>query len=348
MIELEKWIYARDIARWLLTRPALSLEEQMDCILSAPHRSLEEKLDGLRELSKEMGKQKFMEGGILGQKLLEDKIDAGETLLEVLSQLGGMRSLYEADIFCWGHRETLAERRIFTLPRAGLDFIGKQMEEAAGRYEIDKKNFFGVLYKYYKRSSRHLVCEWDIILDSEGRILYCLPEMEADTQEKSYWIGTRDDSYMRLPYSTGTVVETVNTPFFPPVKGVVFNQKEPWEEGFGEDDVQWLLYADFLHGGNKTGIGVIKLDHVASFTFGAEYLLPFVQFLRRHEGETGEREKWLEDLGELLKKDKRYFGMILKDNMPMKKPGIDERCREYVNILSKMMGSGSEEKGYVF
>ena len=34
MIELEQWIYSQDIARWLSTRPALSLGEQMDCILS--------------------------------------------------------------------------------------------------------------------------------------------------------------------------------------------------------------------------------------------------------------------------------------------------------------------------
>lgn len=385
MIELEKWIYSQDIARWLSTRPALSLGEQMDCILSAPHRSLEEKLVGLRELLKETAEQKqtgsgslgqkhtengtlgrkHTEGGTLGQKhtegsslgrkhmdgislgqkhtesssleqkLLEDKIDAGETLLEVLGQSGGMRNLYEADIFCCGGREALPERRIFTLPGAGLDFIRKQIQETAGRYEIDTKCFFGVLYKYYKRRSRHLVCEWDIILDSEGRIIYCLPEMAADNQENDYWIGPRDDLYMRLPYPTGTVVETVDTPFFRPVKGVVVNQKEPWEEGFVEDNEQWLLYADFLHGGNRIGIGAIKLDHYASATFGADFLLPFVQFLRRHEGETEEREKWLEDLGELLKKDKRYFGMILKDHMPVKTPGIDERCREYVKRLSE-------------
>ena len=365
MIELEQWIYSQDIARWLSTRPALSLGEQMDCILSAPHRSLEEKLDGLRELLKETAEQKHREdvslrqkhredvslrqkhmdgvslgqkhteGSSLEQKLLEDKIDAGETLLEVISQSGGLRNLYEVDIFCCGHREVLPERRIFTLPGAGLDFIREQIQETAGRYEIDTKCFFGVLYKYYRRRSRHPVCEWDIILDSEGQIIYCLPEMAADTQENDYWIGSRDDSYMRLPYPTGTVVETVDTPFFQPVKGVVFNQKEPWEEGFGEDDEQWLLYADFLHGGNRTGIGAIKLDHYASITFGADFLLPFVQFLRRHEGETEEREKWLEDLGELLKKDKRYFGMILRDHRPTKTPGINERCREYVKKLSE-------------
>ena len=145
-----------------------------------------------------------------------------------------------------------------------------------------------------------------------------------------FW--TRRD---RLFTACGTVVETVDTPFFQPVKGVVFNQKEPWEEGFGEDDEQWLLYADFLHGGNRTGIGAIKLDHYASITFGADFLLPFVQFLRRREGETEEKEKWLEDLGELLKKDKRYFGMILRDHMPAKTPDIDERCREYVKKLSE-------------
>lgn len=32
--------------------------------------------------------------------------------------------------------------------------------------------------------------------------------------------------------------------------------------------------------------------------FGADFLLPFVQFLTRSEGTLAEREKWLHDLGE--------------------------------------------------
>ncbi len=291
MIAFDQWVYSQDMARWLFTRPALSLAEQMDCILSAPHRSLEEKLEGLRELQREAGKQtlpegraleqKYPEDRIFEQKLLEDKIEAVETLLEVLSQPGGMRNLYEADIFHYGRKEECSEKRIFTLPGAGMDFIREQIKEAAGRYEVDTKCFFGVLYKYYRRGSRHPVCEWDVILDSEGRVLYCLPEMSADNQGNDYWIGPQDYSYMRLPYPTGTIVETVDSPFFQPVKGVVVNQKEPWEEGFGEEGAQWLLYADFLHGSNRTGIGVIEPNHYASITFGADFILPFVQFFRR-------------------------------------------------------------------
>jgi len=74
MIELDKWIYSQDIAKWLLSRPALDIDEQMYCILSAPHRNLEEKLEGLRELQKEAG----------SIKPLKDKIEASETLLGFL------------------------------------------------------------------------------------------------------------------------------------------------------------------------------------------------------------------------------------------------------------------------
>ena len=48
MIDLKRWIYSPDIAQWLSGGRALNLDEQIDCILSAPHKNLEEKLEGLR------------------------------------------------------------------------------------------------------------------------------------------------------------------------------------------------------------------------------------------------------------------------------------------------------------
>ncbi len=325
MIELERWIYSRNIAQWLRTRPALNLEEQIYCVLSAPHRDLEEKLEGLRELRREAGSQKF----------LEDRIEAGETLLEIISEPGDLRRLYEADIFCHGRKEEFLERRIFALPGVGIDFIRKQIGEAAGRYEIDRESFFGALHVYYKRGPRHLELEWSIILNSEGKILYCLPEKAMNIQRPDYQIAPPDYSYMKLPYPTGTIVKTADSPFFQTVVGIVVNRKEPWEAEFTEDDEQWLLYPDFLHGGNRTGIGVTKLDDYASITFGADFLLPFRQFVWRYEGEMGENETWLVDLAELVRKDKRYFGMIWRDMMPKNTPGLYEKCRDYVEELLK-------------
>ena len=48
MIDFNRWIYSPDIASWLSAGPPLNLAEQTNCILSAPHRTLEEKLEGLR------------------------------------------------------------------------------------------------------------------------------------------------------------------------------------------------------------------------------------------------------------------------------------------------------------
>ena len=136
-------------------------------------------------------------------------------------------------------------------------------------------------------------------------------------------------------YPTGTIVETVESPFFQPVKGIVVNQTEPWEEGFAEAGEQWLLYPDFLHDGNRTGIGVIKLDDYASIAFGADFLLPFRQFLRRCEGGMEKHEMWLAALSDLVREDKRCFALILRDQMPGKTAGVYEKCEAYVERLSK-------------
>ena len=346
MIDFKRWIYSPDIARWLSGGRDLDLDEQMDCILSAPHRTLEEKLEGLRELRREAEEMQRPEGadGALPcrnamektwLKLLDQRIEMGETLDEVLHMVGGLRNLYEADIFCRGQKEEGVERRIFTLPGPAIDFIREQIREAAARYEIDTKCFYGVLYKFYRGGVRHLELEWNLILDSEGKLLYSFPEKPQVLEKNDYWIGPGDYSYVKLPYPTGTIVETVESPFFQPVKGVVVNRKEPWEEGFADEEEQWLLYADIRHGGSRTGIGAIKLDDYASITFGADFLFPFRQFLRRREGGLEKQEQWLAALGDLLRKDKRCFGQILKDQMPQKTAGVNEKCQAYVDNLSK-------------
>ena len=50
MMDLEQWIYSPHIARWLSAGRKLNLAELMDCILSAPHRTLEDKLEGQGEV----------------------------------------------------------------------------------------------------------------------------------------------------------------------------------------------------------------------------------------------------------------------------------------------------------
>lgn len=50
MIDFNRWIYSKDIAAWLEQNVSFHLEEQMAYSCSALHRTLEEKLDGLRKL----------------------------------------------------------------------------------------------------------------------------------------------------------------------------------------------------------------------------------------------------------------------------------------------------------
>ena len=152
-MDLEQWIYSPHIARWLSAGRKLNLAELMDCILSAPHRTLEEKLDGLRKLRKEAEEKQCLEGAAQGfpgsrgigekaaqgfpsgqsigekapwagsgwaLKLLDEKIEMGETLDEILHMAGGLNSLYEADIYCHGKKEESVKKRIFTLPQPGI------------------------------------------------------------------------------------------------------------------------------------------------------------------------------------------------------------------------------------
>ncbi len=333
MIDLKRWIYSPDIAQWLSGGRALNLDEQIDCILSAPHKNLEEKLEGLRGLGRE------------AERILDQRIDMMETLDEVLHMVGGQSNLYEAEIYCHGRREEFVKKRIFTLPQPGIEFIREQIKEAADRYGISTESFFGVLGKFRRRGVRYLDREWNILVNWEGKILYCLPETVGAVERNDYRIGPCDYHYLRLPYPSGTVVETIESPFFPSIKAVVVNRFEPWEEDFAQDDEQWLVYPDSFHEIRNAGIGVIPLDHYASLTFGADFVLPFVQFLTRYEGTFSESERWLRELGELIKRDKSCFALILRDRQPGKCPGGKaDRPGNYVRELEERLDQGETKR----
>lgn len=362
-MDFKQWIYSPDIAQWLSEERNLNLTELTDCILSAPHRTLGEKLEGLRELYREAKGERLQETGDRGSmfqaagedvpcavvqralELLDKKIEMGETLDEILHMVGGFRNLYETDIFCHGNREEWIKRRIFSLPQPGIQFIGEQIKETADRYGTGTDSFFGVLRKFYRRGVRYLDLEWNILLNPDGEIIYCLPETDEAEERGDYRIGPGDYHYLKLPYPSGTLVETMASPFFPAIKGVLVNQVEPWEEGFVQEAEQWLVYGDSLHGSRDNGIGVIPLNHYASFTFGADFILPFVQFLKKYGGTLSESERWLGELGELVRKDKSCFALILRDRQPGKRPkGETDRPREYVRELEKRLRQGETKR----
>lgn len=341
-MDLKKWIYSPDIARWLSEERDLGLTERIDCILSAPHRTLGEKLEGLRELCREEKEERRQEEASWALELLDKKIEMGETLDEILQMVGGLRNLYETDIFWRGSREELIKKRIFSLPKPGIQFIKEQIKETADRYGVRRESFFGVLRKFYRRGVRYLDLEWNILLNPEGEVIYCLPETTEAEEWMDYRIGPCDYHYLRLPYPSGTLVETMASPFFPAIKGVLVNRAEPWEEEFAREDEQWLVYRDTLHESQDNGIGVIPLNHYASLTFGADFVLPFVQFLKRYDGTLSENERWLGELGELVRKDKSCFALILRDRQPPKEE-VD-RPRSYVRELEKRLRQGETER----
>lgn len=56
MIDYGKWIYSKDIAGWFSQR-AFGIDAQMNVICLASHRTLTEKLEGLKELYAESGEK---------------------------------------------------------------------------------------------------------------------------------------------------------------------------------------------------------------------------------------------------------------------------------------------------
>lgn len=80
------------------------------------------------------------------------------------------------------------------------------------------------------------------------------------------------------------------------------------------------------------------LGDYTSITFGEEFVLPFIQFLRRYNGTFSESEKWIEELGKLVGEDKRCFGLILKDRQLGDKSRPYENCGNYVYELRERCG----------
>lgn len=337
MIDLSKWIYAQDIAEWLSHRPPLDIAEQTDCILSAPHRTFREKLEGLRKLRTEKMRPTVLSA-------LEEYLDLGEYLEEQLCCTRRMfHELYETDIFCCGRREGFSERKIFRAPRAGIVHLKRQIQERTAQCGTKPEEYFGVLYGFCDRTTKSLDHRWSFVTNFNGEVLYCLSERQ-EYRGRTICFGTGDYHYIRLPYGSGTLLELTDNPFFPPLKGVLVNEAEPWEEAFGRAD-QWLLYPDDLHDGSFAGIGVIPLNDYASIAFGADFLLPFRQFLRRCEGKLPANEQWLSQLGRLAAADKgRVVSRIRKDSQPKGSSGPYEKARLYVAELEKELHLSISER----
>lgn len=331
MIDFRQWVYARDMADWLSLRPTFDIREQADCILSAPHKNLTEKLKGLQTLWEETDDREY----------LKEYLELGEYLEQQISRDKRMlHELYTLDLFYHGQREMFEEKRIFRAPQEGIRFMRQRISEKAEQCETNPEEYFGVLYGFWDRNTKMLERQWSFVLNDKGETLYALPEGPGYRGGARPVFGAHDDHYSKLPYGSGTLVEMTENPFFPSMKGILVNEEaEPWEEGFDLAD-QWLLYPDFLHGGSTVGIGIIKLDDYASITFGADILLPFRQFLRGFEGTLSKEETWLLELGELVRKNKAWVSWIMRDSQPKRSPSVYEKCENYVRELVRRAEGG--------
>lgn len=368
MFELDRWIVSPDIASWLAERPALHVREQTDCILAAPHRTLAEKLEALRLLKEEgqealerfesekweamrEGRLKKAEGLREVQKARRSSylvdlgrlIETGEYLTESLLHASGRNPghrLYQLALYHHGSRVEKHRDDIFSDAGDALGVLKEQFRATAGESETDRKEYFGVIRVFQNRRRGRLEHRWNLILDSEGEALYGLPESGDWKMDARESLGDSESPYIRLPYATGTVLSMAENPFFPPLMGVLVNEREPWEEGFGFEDDQWLLYPDF----RQKEIGAVRLDDYASLVFGADFLLPFRQFLRRQEGALDEGDQWLAKLGELVSGHKECVAWILQARAPGLAPTTYDRCREQVQGLCARIPLKKEDR----
>ena len=53
-----------------------------------------------------------------------------------------------------------------------------------------------MLGKFCGRGSGYLELEWNILVNSEGKVLYCLPETAEAVERGDYRIGPRDYHYL--------------------------------------------------------------------------------------------------------------------------------------------------------
>lgn len=102
-MDMNQWILSKDMAKWISRRQPLPVSDEINCILSAPHRSLKEKLEGLK---------------LLGKKHtgLADQVLWMESLVEWAYMDTGTEDthdLYETEIFCRGVRDEFMEKKIF-------------------------------------------------------------------------------------------------------------------------------------------------------------------------------------------------------------------------------------------
>ena len=326
MINLNQWIYSKDIAKWLMDQESLSVTEQVDCICSAPHRTLQEKLDGLRRLNDDYG-EKELQNAI---SYLENVID------RACSDVPMQQYIYRTEIFYHGEREEFQPEGTFRTAIKASEEIRKQIQRTAEQYGIEKRDFYGVIHILYENTPYEYRRREDLVTNYDGDVILCQPDFLCSDSAVPDGIGMGEFHYMKIPYSSGTIIEIENNPFMQPLKGVLVNAVEPDEGGFADHaDGQCVIYPEFRHITQTNGIGIAVLrDDYIPFPSNPDLVLPYKQFIRRFDGELQEKESWLGELSDLIRTDKSSLKTILADRRPKETIDPDKLRMQYVKELA--------------
>lgn len=347
MFDFNKWVYSEDIAKWLADRKGISAEDQINCILSAPHRTLEEKLEGMKELSESVG-----DGRTAGYiRTMEDLIKQADS-----DDMTG-NCWYRVEIYNRGEMVTdlpVFRDGLFRNLKSAREEVRSRIQDQAYLRDDAEKAFYGVIQEYAPcQQLERMEIRRQYIINFEGKIIYFLLGA-GESRESPDGCGVneigprRGFPFEKIPYRSGTLVEIPVNPFFPSAKGVIANETEPGEPGFLETKgAQWVICPDIYKEQTK-GIKLIDLDErfiCDLLDKGTEFPVPclnyiFFQFLKKYEGNLQENEQWLFEVSKLVGKNRECVRMILKDrqpgaNKPNSEEGSDEKRLKYIKQLSE-------------
>lgn len=332
MIDLGRWIYSNDIAEWLMNRDPLSIEEQIDCICSAPHRTMAEKIEELKILNL-----------LHKENQLCNKIKCIEALVHhVNSDVPIQQYLYATDIYYHGEKEWSRQEGIFMTAKKATEEIRRQIRKSAEQDNLAKESFYGVIHVLHEIAPYEYRNEENLILNCDGEIIFCQPDFNNMDPNMSAVVDTGEYHYLKIPYHSGTIITVEENSFFPPLKGVVVNGIEPDEVGFSDSRYnQWLVYPDFWNIDRTNGIGIVNLrDDYVPFSSNPDFLLSYKHFIKRYDGELTEKETWLSEFSELVKTDKDCIRTMLSDRQP-RNGNLDQRRCAYVRELMTRTKQGA-------
>lgn len=133
----------------------------MDYICSAPHRTLDEKLEGLRELYDESE-----------EKAVLDRMKDLDILYRRSHQDESKENcLFQTEIFYQGCKEP-GIPTIFPAPKQAADDIRQRIEQLSAEYELEMEQYHGIIRAYYKTDAAdRFLHKEDFVTRYDGEIL---------------------------------------------------------------------------------------------------------------------------------------------------------------------------------